>query len=53
MYVPGLVGDSEKNKRLGIYLKKFIEETQGKSEQMKEYLISQTEQVSSIQKKQL
>jgi hypothetical protein len=51
--VPGLVGDTEKNKRLGLYLKKFIEETHGRHEQTRDYLINQTEQVSSLQKQQL
>ena len=40
MYVPGIVGDSEKQKRLGVYLKKFIDETQGRHDQMKDYLIT-------------
>lgn len=41
MYVPGLVGNSEKNKRLGVYLKKFIEETQSRHEQTRDQLIDQ------------
>jgi 5-methylthioribose kinase len=51
--VPGLVGDVEKNKRLGMFLKKFIDDTNHRNDQMRDYLVNQTEQVSSISKKQL
>ena len=51
--VPGLVGEEARNKRLGVFLKKFIDDTNNKYTQMQDYLREQTESVSGISKKQL